>query len=381
MGSRDRHDGGRVQGAPVVAMTASKKVAWFATKGSGTNEAMRIQTLLSGMPDVVELPFDKGAKLDSARKLWGDVGRVKPDLLVMEGTGIAGGLVCIFSRLLRGVPFVFSSGDAVGPYVASHAPLAGWAFGIYERLLCRLCAGFIGWTPYLVGRALTFGAPRAMTAAGWVIGSNERAESRQTMREKWGVPEDDLVVGLVGNLQWNHSKHYCYGWDLVQAVRQVSRSDLSVVVVGEGSGIEQLRQAAGELLGKRIFLPGPVPLHGVMSALGAMDVASLPQSLDGVGMFRFTTKFPEYAAAKLPLVTNETPAAYDLGGDWIWRLSGATPWDKKYLKALVAWMEALRPEDVERRRESVPRLLPEFDRGEQIERTTNFIKDLLAAAA
>ncbi len=170
-------------------MTAPKKVAWFATKGSGTNEALRMQTLLSGLRDVVELPFDKGAKLGSAGKLWVEVGRTRPDLIVMEGTGIAGGVVCILSRVLRGIPYVFSSGDAVGPYVSSHAPLVGWLFGVYERLLCRLCAGFIGWTPYLVGRALTFGAPRAMTAAGWVIGGSEGIDSRRVVREKWGVPQ------------------------------------------------------------------------------------------------------------------------------------------------------------------------------------------------
>ena len=37
----------------------------------------------------------------------------------------------------------------------------------YERLLMRLSAGCIAWSPYLAGRALTLGAPRAMTAASW----------------------------------------------------------------------------------------------------------------------------------------------------------------------------------------------------------------------
>jgi len=357
-------------------MTASKKVAWFATKGSGTNEALRMQTLLSGVPDVLELPFDKGAKLSSARRLWTEVGRVKPDLLVMEGTGIAGGLVCLLSRIVRGIPFVFSSGDAIGPYVASHAPLAGWAFGIYERLLCRLCAGFIGWTPYLVGRALTFGAPRAMTAAGWVIGSNEGVDSRRAVREKWGVPQNHLVVGLVGNLQWNANRHCCYGWDLVQALKRARRDDLSVLIVGDGSGLPKLQEAAGVLLGKRVFLPGSVPLHEVMGALSAMDVASLPQSLDGVGMFRFTTKLPEYAAAKLPVVTNETPAAYDLGGDWVWRITGESPWDERYLEALAVWMENLRLKDVELKKERIPHAMAEFDRDSQVDRARDFIQDL-----
>jgi glycosyltransferase involved in cell wall biosynthesis len=357
-------------------------VAWFATKGSGTNEALRIQTLLSGLSnvDVFELPFDKGAKLSSAKKLWAEVRRTKPDLLVMEGTGIAGGAVCLLSKLLKGIPFVFSSGDAVGPYVASHAPLVGWAFALYERILCYFCSGFIGWTPYLVGRALTFGAPRAMTAAGWVIGSEQHKESRAEVRSKWGVPQNHLVVGLVGNLQWNANKQCCYGWDLVQAVRRIRREDLSVLIVGDGSGLSKLKEVAGALLGKRIFLPGPVPLDEVMSALSAMDVASLPQSMDGVGMFRYTTKFPEYAAAGLPIVTNQTPAAYDLGGDWIWRIKGAAPWDAVYLETLVAWMNGLGWEDIKTKSAAVPQSIVHFNRQDQVRRTRNFIGDLLGVS-
>ena len=355
-------------------------VAWFATKGSGTNEALRIHALLSGLADVetVELPFDKGAKLSSAKKLWAKVRETNPDLLVMEGTGIAGGAVCLLAKLLKGIPFVFSSGDAVGPYVASHAPLVGWFFALYEQLLCRCCAGFIGWTPYLVGRALTFGAPRAMTAAGWVIGSQQRKESRAGMRSKWGVPQHHLAVGLVGNLQWNANKHCCYGWDLVQALKRIKRDDLSVVVVGDGSGMAKLKEAAGALLGKRVFLPGPVPLDEVMSALSAMDVASLPQSMDGVGMFRYTTKFPEYAAAGLPIITNQTPAAYDVGAQWVWRMEGAAPWDADYLEALVSWMNSVTREGIEAKRAALPTAMAEFDCEEQIRRASDFLNDLMA---
>ena len=46
--------------------------------------------------------------------------------------------------------------------------------------------------------------------------------------------------------------------------------------------------------------------------LAAFDLASLPQSVDGVGSFRYTTKLSEYLAAGLPIVTGQIPAAYDL---------------------------------------------------------------------
>jgi len=113
------------------------KIAWFATKGSGSNEALRMQKLLSRLPGTVELQFDKGDKRRSFLRLWKAVKLARPDLLVMEGTGIAGGTVCLLARAILGIPYVFSSGDAVGPFVRAWNPVAGIFFEAYERLLCR----------------------------------------------------------------------------------------------------------------------------------------------------------------------------------------------------------------------------------------------------
>jgi hypothetical protein len=47
--------------------------------------------------------------------LW----RERPDLLVMEGTGIAGGVACLAARAIWGQKYIVSSGDAVGPFVGN----------------------------------------------------------------------------------------------------------------------------------------------------------------------------------------------------------------------------------------------------------------------
>jgi hypothetical protein len=133
----------------------------------------------------------------------GRVRREKPRLLVMEGTGIAGGLVCLIAASFWKVPYIVSSGDAVGPFVASHYPSIGWLFSIYERILCMLSVGFIGWTPYLVGRALTLGAPRGVTAPGWVhftIDRERLLKRRAEIRSSFGFSEDDIVFGLLVRL-------------------------------------------------------------------------------------------------------------------------------------------------------------------------------------
>ncbi len=352
-------------------------LAWFATKGSGTNEARRLQELVSAVPGAVELPFDKRSKVASLRTLWSRVRRLRPDLLVMEGTGIAGGLVCLAARLLLGTRYVVSSGDAVGPFVRAQSPWAGLPFALYERLLCRHAAGFIGWTPYLCGRAMTYGAPRAVTAPGWVLGGHGTGRLRPQVRAAWGVPAGALVIGLVGSLVWNRRLDWCYGMDLVKAAFRSKREDLAVVIVGDGDGLPRLRELAGEALGRRVFLPGPVLLEEVMDHLRAMDVGSLPQSVDGVGLFRYTTKLPEYAAAGLPVITNRVPVAYDLGTGWMWRLPGQAPWDPVYQQALELLLEGLDEGRIAQKRMAIPEVASIFDREAQVARVGDFLRDLL----
>ncbi len=355
-----------------------KKIAWFATKGTGSNETLRMESLLSQQPGAVEWPFDRADKWGSFKRLWKLAREQRPDLVVMEGTGIAGGLLCLMARISLRIPYVFSSGDAVGPFVRAQHPLVGWGFEIYERLLCWYCAGFIGWTPYLCGRAMAFGAPRAVTAEGWVIGGDTKEPSRATIRAQWGIPESAIVVGIVGNLAWNPRHQWCYGMDLVRAARQLRRTDLFVVVVGSGDGLPHLRREASDLLGGRIVIPGPVSLAHVMPTLCAMDVGSLPQSVDGVGAYRFTTKLPEYFAARLPVITNRIPAAYDLAPDAMWRLPGKFPWTPESTQALVRLLDALSPAMIRKKSESLPASdTGNFSKSVQARRIGAFVEELL----
>lgn len=349
------------------------RVACFATQGSGHGDELRIRELLADLGPQ-PLPFDRGRRLRSAAGLFRRLLTRRPDLVVMEGTGVGGGLAVIAARLLAGIPYVVSSGDAVGPYIGLGRPWAAPLAGLYERLLCRWSAGFIGWSPYLVGRALTFGAPRAMTAAGWSLpaAGPDRAERRRAL----GIPADAVVFGLVGSLGWNDAVGYCYGLELVQAALAAERPDLRVLVVGDGSGLPRLRRLAERAEG-RVILPGRVAKEEVGSYLAALDVASLPQSVDRVGSFRYTTKLSEYLGAGLPVVTGEIPLAYDLDDGWLWRLPGAAPWDPRYVAALAELMRNVGTEELAARRAAAPRDLPLFDRERQRRLVGEFVADLL----
>jgi hypothetical protein len=355
------------------------RVACFATQGTGSNDEARL-TYLTRELDAELLPFERGSKLRSMAGLVRRLARSRPDVVVMEGTGFGGGLALILARSLFGVRYVVSSGDAVTPFVGSVAPALRPVAALYERALYRGSAGFIGWTPYLVGRALTLGAPSGVTAAGWSPAGATASDGRQAVRERYGIPADALVFGIVGSLAWNGHAGYCYGLELVRAMRRVKRSDVRVLVVGDGSGRPRLEDEAGDDLGQRILVPGPVPRDEVPAVLAAMDVASLPQTVDGVGSFRYTTKLSEYLAARRPVVTARIPVAYDLDAGWLWRLPGAKPWEDPYVQALAELMERVSPQEIADRTEQMPAPGEPFDGETQRRRVTAFIRDVASPA-
>src|SRR4051812_46304822 len=94
----------------------------FATQGVGHGEETRIIELVGGLKPEV-FPFERRSKLCMFFRLLRTICGRRPDLVVMEGSGSAGGAALMLGRLLAGVPYVVSSGDAVGPYLAARLPL------------------------------------------------------------------------------------------------------------------------------------------------------------------------------------------------------------------------------------------------------------------
>ena len=356
------------------------RVVALSTLGAGSNEEARLLSLLREF-DPECFAFDRRRKFGEFRRLVRLIRRERPALVALEGTGLAGGLALLLGRVLFGQKYLVSSGDAVGPWVATRSRLLAPLFGLYERALCRRAAGFVGWTPYLVGRALTFGCPRAATAAGWAPFTRtpeEQAADRVRLRAELGIPPDRLVAGIAGSMVWSARRNYCYGAELVAAARRATRPDLSVLLVGDGTGLAPLKALAAGLPEGRVVFAGRVPQAELPAYYAAMDIASLPQSVDGVGSFRYTTKLSEYLAFRLPVATGQIPLAYDLDAGWLWRLPGAAPWDARYVEALAGVFDAATPEELARKRAAVPATPPEFDQAAQVARVTALVNDILA---
>ena len=152
-----------------------------------------------------------------------------------------------------------------------------------------------------------------------------------------------------------------------------------MLIVGDGAGRAELERIAGNHAGPPLVrFIGHASRVDVPDYLAAMDVVSLPQSVDGVGSFRYTTKLSEYLSAGLPVVTGQIPLSYDLDGQWLWRLPGYAPWSESYIRALTKLMKSVTREDIQLKASFVPRNSPVFAKDEQVHRVTAFLLDILA---
>jgi glycosyltransferase involved in cell wall biosynthesis len=223
-----------------------------------------------------------------------------------------------------------------------------------------------------------------MTAAGWAPFTRtveQRADDRATIRKQLGIAPETIVVGIAGSLVWSKKRKYCYGWELIHAAKACNRDDVCWLIVGDGDGKDRLGSAAKDIKRGRVIFTGRIPQQELPAYLAAMDVGSLPQSVDQVGSFRFTTKVSEYLAFQLPFITGEIPLAYDFPSNWLWRLPGSSPWDARYIHGLANLIESLSHEQIDAKRSQIPAFIQEFDRDTQIQRVTQFIGDILEASA
>ncbi len=125
-------------------------------------------------------------------------------------------------------------------------------------------------------------------------------EMRSTMRREWEVGEDDILVGLVGNLRAVKNIE-----SLIDAAArlQAVNDKVRFVVVGEGGRRESLQGKINDAgLTQRFKLVGRY--GDVIPCLAAFDIGVLCSKAEG-----FSNSIIEYMAAGLPVV------ASDVGGN------------------------------------------------------------------
>ena len=106
----------------------------FATQGAGSADEQRLSHLLKPLRPRF-LAVDRRHKQRLPLDLLRAIERRRPDVIVVEGTGAAGGVGVMSARLLKKVPYIVSSGDAVEPYLRAFHRRVGLAAKVYEHSL------------------------------------------------------------------------------------------------------------------------------------------------------------------------------------------------------------------------------------------------------
>lgn len=365
-------------------MASIPDVLCINTGGIGDLHGLRMRRLTQDLEATCTyLDLDRShSRAANARTVWEALQSQPWDLVYMESTGIGGGLPLIRAARTSGLRYIVSSGDPIGGYFrVVDGPVRGFLLGQYEKLLYRSSSGFVGWTPYLTGAALHLGAPRGVTVEGAVDCSlfHPRSETeRRTLKKHYGLSPDHLVAGVVGSLKWTDRQQYCYGLELVEMMQHVDRDDVSVLIVGDGTGRKKLQARVPAHVRDRVVFTGRVPESDVAQALSAMDVGFITQTQDELGSFRLTTKLPEYLAAGLPVAMSPIPGFYDYAATAGWALPSGHPADPEFHQACAKWINRLTWDAVELRRQEAPRVAAKtFDYNVVRPRFTRFVGSII----
>jgi glycosyltransferase involved in cell wall biosynthesis len=107
----------------------------------------------------------------------------------------------------------------------------------------------------------------------------------------------ELTVGVLGSLHWSPRLHWTTGMELVEALAAFPSKTLLGLVVGDGSGLPVLRQAAKRLgVAGRVHFVGQIPYSALPQYINCMDVCLSTQTNDLVGWVRTTGKLPLFLA-------------------------------------------------------------------------------------
>ena len=334
-----------------------KQLLCINTGGVGDLHGLRMRRLAACIPDAdcSFVDLDKSDRKASAHALTQTL-RSRPwDLVYMESTGIAGGVPLIrAARANKNLRYIVSSGDPISGFFRTTRGAAYAApFVLYEKQLYQHCAAFVGWTPYLTGRALEIGARRAVTIEGGValdVFTQQSEAEKQKSRQRWNVPADHLVCGVVGSLRWVDRQNYCYGLELIEIVKRLTRPDVTMLIVGDGDGMDRLQAAVPENLKSRVIFTGRLPETDVVDAMNAMDIGFITQTLDGLGSYRLTTKMPEYLACGLPVAMSPTPGFFDYVGQAGWPLPAHHPASAAFHEECARWLDNLSRAEINAKR-------------------------------
>jgi glycosyltransferase involved in cell wall biosynthesis len=242
--------------------------------------------------------YRHGGKLAAAWRMVRELWTIRPNIcyvLDMAASGVAAAGVY---RLVTGTPWYVDTGDAIVALgkALGRGPLAMFATRVLELFALRASSGVVVRGSYhkeLLAR-------RGITAT-FIPDGVDLEQFAPPKDQKPKSPTDPLVIGMVGSVVWSPVRESCYGWELLEIVKQLQGTiDWPVrgIMVGDGSGLPRLKERCQELgIEGLVEFAGRVPYAELPGWLHRMDICLSTQTNDVVGWVRTTGKLPLYLAA------------------------------------------------------------------------------------
>jgi glycosyltransferase involved in cell wall biosynthesis len=149
---------------------------------------------------------------------------------------------------------------------------------------------------FLIGRGIS--AKHLQEISNWSVQQDESAVTGATLREEWGIPADDFVVGYSGNLGRAHD------WKTILEAACILKEEkgLRFLCSGGGYGYDRLQEAVvvSGVQSMFTFLPYQ-PLDKLGASLKVPDVHWLTLK-EALTPFIFPSKFFGILQAGRPLV-------------------------------------------------------------------------------
>ena len=136
-----------------------------------------------------------------------------------------------------------------------------------------------------------------------------RRDTKQ-LKKKLNIKKNELVIGVMGSLNWNKKYEMCYGWDLIEALPLIKDLKIKIVIIGDGDGKKHLlRTIEKENLTDKVIFTGTIKYKILPEYLSLFDIGISTQTNNSVGWFRTTGKLPEYLAHEVYVIATNVGEA------------------------------------------------------------------------
>jgi glycosyltransferase involved in cell wall biosynthesis len=300
---------------------------------------VRARELFHDLASQHEVSFfyrDDERKVRSAKEFLSAIRRFPPDIVYVEGIGYAGILPVVLEKALSRTRFLVSTGDAAYAFARSCMNIVKAQFvGAMEFVALRTADAVIVWGPYHKELLEERGFRNVFWIPGGVDTSLFRPLDVRALRNRLSIGPR-ITIGVVGSINFNRKHSFCYGWEVIEALRLLRGQPVVGLIIGVGDGIPFLKLKAREYgVEDQVIFTGWVDHHLLPQYINLIDVCISTQSNDLVGRVRITAKVPEYLACGRYIIASDVGGARTFVKDCGLLLPYSGVKDSRYVKAIA----------------------------------------------